>query len=78
MKQHSKSKFVSGAQVHKGKPFDRIRKDYNDLTKAERELYIKAVQTAKKEGKYDIFVALHKHVNLLVLLHNGAGLCPYP
>merc|ERR1712072_509621 len=49
--------------ANKGKPFDRIRKDYNDLTKAKKELYIKAVQTAKKVGKYDIFVALHKHAN---------------
>ena len=40
--------------------FDRIRKDYNDLTEEERQLYIKAVQTAKERGIYDIFVTLHK------------------
>ena len=63
--------------ANKGKPFDRIRKDYNDLTKAERELYIKAVQTAKKVGKYDIFVALHKHVNNDVYAHSSSGFYPW-
>ena len=43
-----------------GMAFDRIRKDYNDLTVKERQLYIEAVQEAKRVGKFDIFVSLHK------------------
>ena len=42
------------------KPFDRIRKDYNELTGPERDLYIQAVNTAKERGYYDLFVAVHK------------------
>lgn len=47
--------------VNAGRNFDRIRKDYNELTLAERELYIKAINTAKNRGYYDMFVAIHKY-----------------
>ena len=43
------------------KPFDRIRKDYNELTGPEREIYIQALNTAKRRGWYDLFVAIHKY-----------------
>ena len=47
--------------TNKDKPFDRIRKDYNELTGPERELYIQAINTAKERGYYDMFVAIHKY-----------------
>ena len=45
--------------MNDGKNFDRIRKDYNDLTEQERQLYIKALQKAYDEGHYSLFVNLH-------------------
>ena len=63
--------------ANKGQPYDRIRKDYNDLTVAERKLYIKAVQDAKTAGKYDMFVALHKFANNDVYAHSSGGFYPW-
>ena len=62
-----------GTATNKGQPYDRIRKDYNDLTVAERKLYIKAVKEAKAAGKYDMFVALHKFANNDVYAHSSGG-----
>eukprot|EP00940_MAST-03C_sp_MAST-3C-sp2_P001972 g1972.t1 len=47
--------------VNTGKNFDRIRKDYNELTVDERALYVQAINTAKERGFYDLFVAMHKY-----------------
>ena len=62
---------------NKGQTYDRIRKDYNDLTVAERKLYIKAVKEAKAAGKYDMFVALHKFANNDVYAHSSGGFYPW-
>ena len=55
-------------------PFDRIRKDYNELTGPERELYIQAINTAKERGYYDMFVAIHKYQTNDDYAHGTSGM----
>jgi len=63
--------------ANKGKKFDRIRKDYNDLEEDEKELYIEAVQVAKTKGLFDIFVSLHKFEPNDYYAHSGHGFYPW-
>jgi len=59
--------------VNDGKNFDRIRKDYNDLTEAERQLYIKALQKAYDDGHYHLFVNIHATMRNERYAHNLAS-----
>ena len=64
--------------ANKGQPYDRIRKDYNDLTVAERKCFIsKRSKIFKVAGKYDMFVALHKFANNDVYAHSSGGFYPW-
>lgn len=55
----------------------RVRKDFRDLTKPEKDLYIEAVNKLKEQGVYDLFVQTHAHLTNKNYAHGTSGFLPW-
>ncbi|GMH89267.1 hypothetical protein TrST_g7783 [Triparma strigata] len=55
----------------------RVRKDYRDLSLAEKQLYIEAVNVLKDQGVYDLFVQTHAHLTNKDYAHGTSGFLPW-
>jgi len=55
----------------------RVRKDFRDLSAAEKSLYIEAVNALKGQGIYDLFVQAHAHETNKAYAHGSSGFLPW-
>ncbi|GMH48469.1 hypothetical protein TrVE_jg5729 [Triparma verrucosa] len=55
----------------------RVRKDYRDMSDAEKTLYIAAVNDLKQQGIYDLFVQVHAHLTNKDYAHGTSGFLPW-
>ncbi len=55
----------------------RYRRDYNTLSRYEKDTYIAAVNELKKQGKYDMFVRIHAQEENKDYAHGTSGFLPW-
>jgi cysteine-rich repeat protein len=55
----------------------RVRKDYRDMSQAEKDLYIEAVNALKTSGVYDKLVQTHAELGNKAYAHGTSGFLPW-